>query len=190
MIRANYRDKKRVVDILTNSFEGNKSVNYIVKQDRKRLRRIRYLMDYSFEICYLFGDVLLSDDKAGCALIVLPAKKRTTLKTIFLDIKLIFLCMGLANVKKAMEREAKIIELHPNKPIYYLWFIGVDRTKQNKGVGSALLTDVLTHASLNNLDTDLETSTLKNIPWYKKFGFEIYNELDIGYRLYFLKKYR
>ncbi len=71
MIRADYKDKELIVDILTNSFNDNKSVNYIIKQDDKRLQRIRNLMDYSIEVCYEFGDVFLSNDKTGCALIVL-----------------------------------------------------------------------------------------------------------------------
>ena len=49
----------------------------------------------------------VSHDKSGCALIVLPDKKKTSLKSILLDIKLIFSCMGLSNVKKAMDREFK-----------------------------------------------------------------------------------
>ena len=71
--------------------------------------------------------------------------------------------------------------------MYYLWFIGVDPKEQNKGTGSTLLKDVIHQASLKNRSVYLETSTSKNIPWYEKFGFKIYNELDLGYRLYFLK---
>ena len=62
MIKAAYSDKNLVVDILTDSFETNQSVNYIVKQDKKRVNRIRSLMDYSFEVCYSFGEVFLSDN--------------------------------------------------------------------------------------------------------------------------------
>ncbi len=91
MIRANYNDKERIVDILTGSFQENKSVNYIIKQDGKRVNRIRNLMTYSFEVCYKFGDVFLSDDRKGCALIVLPDKKKTTLRSLLLDVRLVFI---------------------------------------------------------------------------------------------------
>ena len=188
MKRADYKDKELIIDILTNSFSENKSVNYIVKQDEKRIERIRSLMDYSFEVCYMFGDVFLTDDRKGCALVVLPDKKKTNLKAILLDIKLIFSCMGLGNAKKAMDREGKIKKLQPKEPVYYLWFIGVDPKEQNKGIGSSLLRDVIKQAELKNRPVTLETSTLKNIPWYEKFGFKIYNELDLGYQLFFLKK--
>jgi len=36
MIRADYNDKDRVVNIIANSFAANKNVNYIIKQDKKR----------------------------------------------------------------------------------------------------------------------------------------------------------
>ena len=188
MIRARYNDKTVIVDILSNSFNDNHSVNYIIKQDRWRVDRIRNLMDYSFEVCYMFGDVFLSDDKNACALIVLPDKKKTNLKSILLDVKLITSCIGLSNVKKAMARESKIKKLHPEQLMYYLWFIGVDPDKQNKGIGSTLLNEVIKEGTSQHRSIYLETSTLKNIPWYEKFGFKIYNELDLGYKLFFLKK--
>ena len=98
MKKAEYNDKDLIVDILTKSFETNQSVNYIVEQDDKRQKRIRYLMDYSFEVCYLFGEVYLSEDDKSRALILYPDKKTTTLKSILLDVELMFKCIGIANI--------------------------------------------------------------------------------------------
>ena len=145
-------------------------------------------MEYSFEVCHLFGEVFLTNDKKGCALILLPDKKKTNLKSILLDVKLISTCTGLSNLTKAMSRESKIKKLHPKELMYYLWFIGVDPDKQSKGIGSTLLNEVINEGTSEHRSIYLETSTLKNIPWYEKFGFKIYNELDLGYKLFFLKK--
>jgi len=188
MIKATNKDRDRVIDILAESFDNNKSVNYIIKQDKKRNQRIRKLMAYSFDVCYLYGEVYLTDDKKGCALILLPDKKRTNFKSFLLDVKLIITCTGLANLGKAMSRETKIKKLHPKELMYYLWFIGVDEKEQNKGIGTALLKEVINQGISMNRSVYLETSTMKNIPWYEKFGFKIYNKLDLGYRLYFMKK--
>ena len=188
MIRADYSDKDLVVDILSKSFDDNKSVNYIVKQDGKRKQRLRSLMEYSFDVCHAFGDVFLSEDRRGCALILLPDKKKMTLKSILWDVKLITNCIGIADISKAMGRESKIKKLQPKAKMYYLWFIGVDPSEQSKGIGGNLLEGVIKKAELLNRPVCLETSTVKNIPWYEKFGFKIYNELDLGYRLYFLKR--
>ncbi len=104
------------------------------------------------------------------------------------DVKLIFSSMGISNLTKAMVRESKIKKLQPQKLLYYLWFIGVDPQQQNKGTGSMLMNDVIKEAIAKQRIICLETSTLKNIPWYEKFGFKIYNELDLGYKLFFMKK--
>ena len=188
MIRADYKDKGRIIKILAESFDDNKSVNSIIKKDKNRSERIKKLMDYSFEVCYLFGDVFLSENKKACALVLYPDKKKTTLKTMLLDMKLIFSCIGIKNIKKALTRESKIKQVQPKDLMYYLWFIGVDPEYQNEGIGSNLMNDIIADSDKKKRPVYLETSKLKNLPWYKKFGFQIYNELDFGYNLFFLKR--
>ena len=188
MIRADYKDKELIVNILARSFDQNKSVNCIVKQDSKRTQRIKKMMEYSFDVCYLFGVIYMSDDKLGCALIVMPDKKRTNLKSILLGAKLAFSCLGLANLNKALIRESKIKKLHPNRLLYYLWFMGVNPSEQNKGIGTILLKDIINESIAMKRPIYLETSTLKNIPWYEKFGFSVYQKLDFGYELFCMKK--
>lgn len=188
MKKANYTDKPLIVDILTKSFDSNLSVNYIIKQDRNREQRIRALMDYSLEVYYLFGEVFLSNDNKGCALIVYPHRKKTTLKSILLDLKLIFQCVGIGNVLKTLKREKLINSSHPQTPFSYLWFIGVAPGDQNKGIGSKMLQSVLDYSDQQNLPVYLETSTVRNLPWYDKFGFQSYHEEDLSYHLYFFRR--
>ena len=126
-MRATLNDRELVADILTHSFVDNKSVNYIIKQDEKREQRIRDLMKYSFDICNLFGDVFISDDRKACALIVVPDRKKVTVKSILLDIKMALSVIGFSNINKASSRESAIKQIHPNTPLYYLWFIGVEQ---------------------------------------------------------------
>ena len=188
MRRAKYEEKNLIVDILTQSFESNQSVNYIIPQDEKRIKRIRTLMDYSFEVCYLFGEVFISEDKKACALIVYPDKKKATLKSILLDFKLATQCVGIKNIKKTLAREALIQRIQPKETMTYLWFIGVNQADQNKGIGSLLLKEIINLSIKNNRPIYLETSTIKNLPWYSKFGFKVYSEQDLSYHLYFLKR--
>ena len=190
MIKAHYEDKRLVVEILSSSFDDNKSVNFVIDQGPTRKRRISKLMEYSFDYCKMFGEVFLSDDKNACALAVLSDKKKTSLKAILLDVKLALTCIGLTNLKKAMNREARIKTIHPSDPFYYLWFIGVRPEVQNKGIGSTLITEVIAQSESMQRPMYLETSTLRNLPWYKKFGFEVHNELDFGYKLFCLKRER
>jgi len=188
MIKASYSDKDLVIDILTKSFDANQSVNYIVQQGPNRLQHIKYLMEYSFEICFMFGDVFLSDDKNACALVLYPEKKKSTLKAILLDVKLILKSVGVTNISKALSREAKIKKAYPiNEPMYYLWFIGVLPEAQGQKIGTALLHALIADSNVKGRKVYLETSTLKNLSWYKSSGLTIYHEIDFGYTLYFLK---
>lgn len=144
-------------------------------------------MEYSFHSCLRFGDIFLSDDRKGCALILYPDKRKTHFKSILLDLKLAFISIGPKNILKTLRRESEIKERHPNEPIAYLWFIGVAPRSQGKGTGSLLLQEVLEHAKTRERTVFLETSTLVNLPWYEKYGFQIYDEVDLGYKLFFLK---
>ena len=188
MVKARHEDRDLVVQILSRSFDDNKSVNYIIRPGVRRTRRLARLMEYSFDYCQLFGEVYLSDDRQGCALVVLPGKKKATVRSILLDLKLVFLCIGLSNVRKALKREAAIKKFHPAGPMCYLWFIGVLPEMQHTGIGAALLREIIAGAQHDSLPIYLETSTAKNLPWYEKFGFQVYGEMDLGYRLFFLRR--
>lgn len=188
MRKATSTDKPVIIDILSKSFDDNKSVNYIVQQDEKREQRIRALMDYSYEVCDAFGEVFISDDKKACALVLFPDQKKTTLNSILLDAKLILSCVGIGNIGKAMSRESKIKAIQPKDDMYYLWFIGVDPKSQSQGAGTKIMNELIAKSEKMNRPIYLETSTMKNLPWYKKSGFEVYNELDLGYNLFFLKR--
>ncbi|MDN3548961.1 GNAT family N-acetyltransferase [Mucilaginibacter aquaedulcis] len=188
MIRATKNDKDLIVRILSRSFDANQSVNYIVRQDNKRKERIAKLMSYSFEICSLFGDVWLSEDKSACALVLYPQNKRTTLKSIILDIKLIWQVIGIGNIIKTLNRESSIKAKQPKQPMAYVWFIGVNPEFQHQGKGSRLLRDLLADAREKDLPVFLETSTVRNLPWYESYNFKIYDQLDLTYKLFFLKQ--
>jgi ribosomal protein S18 acetylase RimI-like enzyme len=183
MRRATPADKNHIINILCKSFNDNYSVNYIIKQDERRMLRMIALMDYSFEICMRFGDVWLSDDGNACGLVLNPQNKQATLA---LDIQLIFKAIGIRGIKKAMDREKMIRIKKPAIPMLYIWFIGVAPAMQHKGVGSKLLQEIIAQAQ--GLPVYLETSNVKNLPWYRRFGFEIYEQLTITHTLYFLRR--
>jgi len=188
MIRATIEDRQKVVFLLAQAFKDNQSVNYIVHKDQYKTSGIYALMEYSFDVCFSFGEVYLSDDKAACALLLPSNAKQTTLLSIWLDIKLIFNAIGVCRISKALKREAAIKKLQWANDHIYLWFIAVDSSQQHQRIGSQLLNEIIDDAREKALPVCLETSTLTNIPWYQKHGFEIYNELDLGYQLYFLKR--
>jgi ribosomal protein S18 acetylase RimI-like enzyme len=185
---AKHSDKARIIDILTPAFASNQSVNYIVKQDAKRLDRIKALMAYCSDLAFMWGDVFLSENNQACALVLYPDQRKTTIRSIRWDIQLAFNCVGISNIKKTIDRERLIKHIQPKGRIAYLWFIGVTPSSQGKGGGSTLLQELIAHYIHEKRPLYLETSTIRNLPWYQRFGFDIYHEEDLSYHLYFLRR--
>ena len=187
MERNRVADDKRVADILTEAFVDNQSVNYVVQQDRHRLNRIRCLMQYAVATGRDFGEVWLSDDRNACAITVLPDQKHFTVAAARRDVRLAISATGLGNVYRTLRREAQIKAAHPDSPFCHLWFVGVAKAAQGQGKGSRLLQTVMDHYQAQQRPIYLETSTRRNLPWYQRFGFEGYDELNFSYPLYLLR---
>jgi len=181
---ANTSHRTLVVDILRTSFDDNQSINYIVRRGKNRRERIIHLMEYCFDICMDKGMIFLSDDEQGCVLILLPEKRMNVFKVMALETKLLFRSVGFVNALRVMKREKLLKTHHPKGTFYYLWFAGVYPESQGTGIGSQLLKEVLTNCDKKKRPVYLETSVSRNLPWYERFGFNIYHEIDLGYKLY------
>ena len=184
MKSASRSDKALIIDILCQSFDDNTSINFIVRQDHKRTKRIRQLMDYCFEMCMLQGQAFLNEERNGCVLILDSVRKAGWLNNFILDTKLALNAIGLLRIGKILNREKQIKAHQPKEPFYYLWFIGVQPEYQGQGIGSKLLGETLQFYESTGKPFYLETSVVSNLPWYQKYGFKIINEIDIGYKLY------
>jgi hypothetical protein len=103
---AKISDKELVINVLSTAFHNNQSVNYLIPQLQDKQKRIRALMDYSFETCSLLGKVYISDNNRACALINFPERKKTTFRSLLAEVKLIFQSIG--NINKAIQ-----VETHP-----------------------------------------------------------------------------
>ena len=178
-----------MVTILTDAFADNQSVLYVVKQDRHRRARIRHLMQYAVTTCREAGEVWLSNDRQGTALVLFPDRKKTTGQAILRDLRLAVSATGLRQVYRTLRREARIHALHPNTPFCHLWFVGVHPSSQGQGVGSQLLRSLTEHYDTMQRPIYLETSTVRNLPWYQKHGFTVYHELNFSYPLYLMRRY-
>jgi GNAT superfamily N-acetyltransferase len=187
MIKAQYSDKKLITNILTEAFDSNISVNYVVRQDKKRKLRILRLMEYTFDICWEFGEVYLTSGRNGAVLIQLPHAKKTSLKSIFRDIRLVLCAIGIRKALKVLKMESKIKEHYPSR-LMYISFIGILPNHQGKGIGSELMQEILYTATENKIPVYLETSMSENIPFYAKFNFEMYHTLTPEHVIYMFRK--
>lgn len=161
----------RIVELLTAAFQTNRSVNFIVKQDRYRDRRMNGLMRYSLWMSNTYGKTILSDDEQACMLLVDPKLKRTSLRGISWKLFLVTRVIGLFRLRKVLKRENSVQHKKPQENYIYLWFIGVAPESQGNGLGSKMIKEFLADPWRENRPVYLETSNASNFPFYEKLGF-------------------
>jgi len=192
MIKAGKIHKNRVIDLLAECIDKNKSVNWIVKQDSKRKERIRHLVDYSFEICIEAEQIYLTDDQNGVVICSMSDDKLPFLEEAWQTARFVLNVTGIEGIGKAFRRERYVTSFHPtDQEFMYILFLAVDKSKQDTGLGTLMLNELSKTANRENVPIYLETSEERMVGFYQKNGFEIYHVSDeslFGFKLYFLRK--
>jgi ribosomal protein S18 acetylase RimI-like enzyme len=84
------------------------------------------------------------------------------------------------NQEALMAMLKQMEHFHPKEPHWYLSFLGVDPAKQNYGFGSALLKHALLQCDQDSKLAYVESSNLRNLPFYERHGFEVMGTIQAG----------
>lgn len=87
---------------------------------------------------------------------------------------------ALARFGAFMEQVSPIHERLMPEPHWYLMILGVDPPHQGQRVGSALIQSMLARADAEEARCYLETAKSRNVPFYRKHGFDVVEEIDIA----------
>ncbi len=130
--------------------------------------------------CYLesgFGWVM--DDHSGGALWLPPGVSNNISLWKSLDIAaLMFRNGGFGSMIRGMKVGETLHTKHPREPHYYLHAIGAIQTRQGKGVGGRLMEASLQRVDADSMPAYLESSKERNIPFYRRYGFEVIEEIS------------
>jgi len=74
----------------------------------------------------------------------------------------------------------KMEQWHPEEAHWYLPLIGVEPNAQGRGVGAELMRHAVARCDQERALAYLESSNPRNIPFYRRFGFEAMGEIQIG----------
>jgi len=66
-----------------------------------------------------------------------------------------------------------------DEPHWYLAAVGTDPAWQGRGVGSALVAQILQRVDKDGMRAYLETTKSENVPWYRRHGFEVVTEIHV-----------
>ncbi|WP_244534542.1 GNAT family N-acetyltransferase [Hyphomicrobium sp. CS1GBMeth3] len=74
----------------------------------------------------------------------------------------------------------EMAKYHPEEAHWYLPLIGVDPAHQGKGHGDALMRYALEQIDREKVPAYLEASSPRNIPFYRRHGFEELGTIQVG----------
>ena len=75
--------------------------------------------------------------------------------------------------------DAALSSIHPAEPHWYLGVVGVHPDRQGEGLGSAVIRAVLDDPATADASAYLVTGTERNVPVYRRLGFEVRTETDL-----------
>ena len=191
MRQATITDKKLVIDILASAFaplaESN-SINHVIKQDGRRIERIRVLMEYLFERAIWFGEVYISDNGQACILLKFPHREKITWPSIKSDIRLAARCIGFERVFRVLKRQKVVSRYYPKQNHIRPMIMGVKLEFKGNGTAARLMLEVKNKYNNTELPVIVDAASHHNAKLYQKFGFKpIGTEESLGFPIYFLR---
>jgi len=185
MIQATSQDIPTLIQILAPPFADNLSVNRCVKQDHKKSKRIENQIQYISQISIRNEFAFVNSTKTGAVLGNLSQGKKATLLD---DWYFLSQVSGIRLGLELLQREKLLKQIPPPINYFHLWFIGVEKASQSKGIGSKMLKYIQQHCQERNVPIYLETSNPKNFGFYEKNGFTCYHKTKLpmdDFELYF-----
>jgi ribosomal protein S18 acetylase RimI-like enzyme len=177
--RATKDDVTPMAAQLAETFFDDPVTSHIFRNEARREAGLRAYFGTQMKADYLpFGGCYTTEGYSGAA-IWAPAGKplQTGLSGILTMLPV--LPYVAANLRTTLRLLALVESKHPRQPHWYLASLGTAVDKQGKGVGSALMRPVLAHCDAEGLPCYLESSKERNVPFYRRHGFEVVEEVPL-----------
>jgi GNAT superfamily N-acetyltransferase len=162
--------------MLVRAFADDPVANFMFAGDRRRQHGLHSFFTSQLRRQYLpHGHVYTTEQLDGAAIWGPPDRHRQGLREL---IQLLPTAPFLVSSRmvRALRLLFEIDSLHPREPHWYLATLGTEPARQGHGIGSALLRSVLARADEDGVPAYLESSKDRNVPLYRRFGFEVIDE--------------
>lgn len=179
--QATDNERSDVVATLVTAFLTDRIYRWIVPDDKQRRRSAESFYSLLVDAYWPHGGVYAAGGCRGAALWVPPGRPLVD------DDRAEAFGRELeetAGDEASSRRQAQLVEMldehHPSDAHWYLAFMGVHPSGQNRGIGSALLEAVLAQADRDGMPAYLEASCPANQRLYERHGFETVQELTVA----------
>jgi ribosomal protein S18 acetylase RimI-like enzyme len=170
---ATAADVPAVAGSLTRAFLDDPVATWSCPSARLAPRVLERFYDTRLRQVLATGEVWVDDSLAAAALWLPPDAWRTTAREdlaiagVLLHPRLVWRLPLVAHGLLGVERE------HPRDPHWYLAVLGSDPAAQGRGLGSALLREMLERCDDDGIGAYLESSKESNIAFYARHGFRV-----------------
>ncbi len=172
-------DVPALAQMLARSFADDPVLTYVLpaKDRQARMRRL-FELDLRYLIMPLGESYTTEGEPRGAALWAPPGRWKPSTWALLRSAPAFMRIMG-NRLRAAIAFNALVEKHHPKEPHYYLGTLGTDPAFQRKGVGTALLQPVLDRCDAEAIPAYLETSKDVNVPYYRRHGFEVTNQVTL-----------
>lgn len=171
---ATHGDQRSISEALTTAFAADPVIRWLMPTPGRRDGRVfRAIVAHLHAAPGCAEIALETGDVVGAALWD-PPSHSVSLGQASMGIPRLFLAMRWSGFRRAAALEAAFTKARPAESVWYLAHLGA--VTPGRGVGSALLEHRL--ASITG-PAYTESSNQRNVPLYKRFGFEVVQEISL-----------
>ena len=170
-------------EVMSRAFLNDPLWKYLVPEEARRSRVVSLSMNILVRYSLLYGEIYTTPTLDGVACWLTPGKTTPTFsRLVRIGIRSAPFQLGWAGFRRYSAIENYCGEVHkhivPGKH-WYLWGLGVEPSRQGQGIGGLLIQPVLAQADADHVPCYLETMNVKNVPFYKKHGFNVASDAEV-----------
>jgi ribosomal protein S18 acetylase RimI-like enzyme len=179
--KATLADAPRLAQALGSAFQDDPVIAWIFPDEHRRRAVLAAFMEFRLRKLAFPHDEVWMTAGGTAAAVWLPPPGRWQLsrpqRLRLLPPLVRFFGLRTASVLGALDR---MDQRHPHDPSHwYLFILGTEQAAQGRGLGSALLAQVLARVDADGMPAYLESSNERNIALYGRHGFEVTSEVAI-----------
>ncbi len=184
LVRMEVRQSARVAGVLARAFQNDPMMVAALPDAARRARYLPRLIALNVRYAVRFGEVYATPGMEGAAVWLPLGHTRIStvgmLRVGALAAPLTVRWTALRRLAAFEAQTARLQERHAPMPHWYLSQIGVEPALWGRGFGSSLLRPLLARMDAERTPCYLETNKESNVALYRRFGFAVVAEADLG----------
>ena len=169
-----------VADAVARGFHDNEIWRWVVPDEARCLKLMRRAYRLRLRGVYTKrGEAWTTPGCEGGAFWIPPGQPKRRPREELAEAFALLPGIGLGGARRGTRIERLLDEHHPHEPHWYLECLSIAPEHQRQGHGAALLAPVLDRCDRDDIPAFLETNRESNLPYYRRFGFELTERIGL-----------